>query len=206
MAVLAGGRASRLGGTKPGTALGRLPLIAYSLAAAREASLEAVVVAKRDTLLPPLDCVVICDRARDHHPLQGLIEALDYAARSGTQRSCVTVACDMPFVTAPLLAWLAREEPTGSLHGSATDQALVTEAGGHLQPLLARYQPHHRAALASALAEECSLTAAVRALRPRIVGELQLRRFGEPQRLCFSVNSEQDLALARSWLRADGMR
>ena len=49
VAVLAGGRGERIGGAKPTRALAGRALIDYPLSAAREARLETVVVAKRDT-------------------------------------------------------------------------------------------------------------------------------------------------------------
>jgi hypothetical protein len=76
----------------------------------------------------------------------------------------------------------------------------VTRAQGHLQPLLARYFPRHRAALHAALRSGSSLTAAAESLQPQIAGERELARFGDPRRLCFSVDSEEDLRLARQLL------
>jgi molybdopterin-guanine dinucleotide biosynthesis protein A len=107
----------------------------------------------------------------------------------------VALACDMPFVSASLLSWLARAGRVGTGEGGQRN-ALVTRANGHLQPLLARYFPDHRAALDEALRRGQSLTAAAESLRPQIAGERQLRRFGDPARLCFSVDSDDDLQRA----------
>ncbi|HEV2981203.1 MAG TPA: NTP transferase domain-containing protein [Solirubrobacteraceae bacterium] len=195
VAVLAGGRGSRLGGAKPTVPLGELPLIAHPLAAAREAALDAVVVAKPQTPLPPLECDVIYERAAGYHPLHGLLAALAEAAARSPDCACVALACDMPFVSASLLSWLARAGRVGTGEGGQRN-ALVTRANGHLQPLLARYFPDHRAALDEALRRGQSLTAAAESLRPQIAGERQLRRFGDPARLCFSVDSDDDLQRA----------
>ena len=54
VAVLAGGRGRRMGGPKALARARRRPLIARPLAAAAAAGLEAVVVAKAGTPLPPL--------------------------------------------------------------------------------------------------------------------------------------------------------
>jgi molybdenum cofactor guanylyltransferase len=202
VAILAGGRGRRLGGAKPTARLGRLPLIAHALAAARAAGLDAVVVAKPHTPLPALDCDVVYERAHGYHPLHGLLVALAQASARSEDCACVALACDMPFVGAPLLAWLAR---AGVGSGEAPqrvrcDQALVTCAQGHLQPLLARYFPRHRPALREALRSGSSLTAAAESLQPLIAGERELTRFGDPGRLCFSVDSEDDLRLARRLL------
>jgi molybdenum cofactor guanylyltransferase len=202
VAILAGGRGRRLGGAKPTARLGRLALIEHALGAACKAGLDAVVVAKPDTRLPPLECEVVYESEREHHPLHGLLAALDCAARRAPQCACVVLACDMPFVTAPLLAWLAGDGTDAAATPLVAADALVIRAQGHLQPLLARYFPAHRPALAEALRNGRSLTAAAESLRPRIAGERELTRFGDPARLCFSVDCDADLQLARRLLTA----
>jgi molybdopterin-guanine dinucleotide biosynthesis protein A len=200
VAILAGGRGSRLGGAKPMVRLGHLPLIGHVLAAARDAGLDAIVVAKPQTPLPPLECEVLHERAREHHPLHGLLAALDEAGGRSPDCPCVALPCDMPFVSAPLLAWLAQARRDGACACGRGRDALLTTAHGHLQPLLARYFPHHRSALDEALRAERSLTAAAESLRPQIADEHDLRRFGDPERLCFSVDSDEDLQRARRLL------
>lgn len=178
-AVLAGGAARRLGGAKATASLGGRPLIDYPLSALRRAGLEAVVVAKPATALPRLEVPVLREPAQPTHPLAGILAALRHAGG----RRLMVVACDMPLVTAPLLRWMA-----------ALDEPLaVPRAGGRLHPLLARYGAEHADALERALADGRSLSAAVSALEPRVVGETELRRFGEPERLLFNVNSPDDL-------------
>jgi len=189
VAVLAGGGGRRLGGEKPLAVLGGGPLIERPLAAAREAGLEAIVVAKRSTRLPPLAEPVLYEPERPRHPLCGVIAALELAARRSPAPAVVTLACDMPFLTGALLGWLA------SLDGVA-----MAEVGGRPQPLLARCLPEQLPILRAALGEQRSLRAAIGALSPRIVDERELSRFGDPERLCFNVNDADDLRLAEGWL------
>ena len=200
VAILAGGRGSRLRGAKPAARLGELPLIAHVLAAARTARLDAVVIAKPHTPLPALDCDVLFERAPGYHPLHGLLAALAEARARSADCACVALGCDMPFVSAPLLAWLAQPGDAGGQAAPRADRALVTRAQGRLQPLLARSFPHHRHALGEALRAGRSLTAAAQSLHPQIAGERELSRFGDPRRLCFSVDSGEDLQLARRLL------
>ena len=193
MAVLAGGRGARLGQPKPLAELGDRALICHPLAAARESAMPAVVVAKPGASLPRLGCEVLVEPETPLHPLCGVVAALELAERRG-YRSVVAVACDMPFLTGPLLAWLAS-------HGER-ERALVPRVGGHLQPLLARYPASQRPALQAALRQGCSLHDAVRRLDAAIPGEAQLARFGDPPRLCFNVNDAEDLRAARELLAA----
>jgi molybdenum cofactor guanylyltransferase len=189
VAVLAGGRGERLGGAKPTVPLGGRPLICHPLAAAREAGLEALVVAKPGTSLPEFPETVLHEPEQPRHPLCGVIGALEYAAKRSPAPAVVLIACDMPFVTGPLLRWLAE-----------LDSPAVAELEGQMQPLLARCLPRDLPLLREALAAERSLRAAISALEPRIVAEAELSRFGSPERLCFNVNDAADMARAEDWL------
>jgi molybdenum cofactor guanylyltransferase len=181
-AVLAGGRSRRMGSPKALVELAGRPLIAHVLEAVEAASLEPVVVAKRDSPLPSVSCRILRDSAEPIHPLQGLLTAL---AGSGG-RPVVALACDMPLVPPRLLKWLA------GLGG----EAAVVEATGRLQPLLARYEPAVAPALAAALARGASAQEAVSGLDPRIVTETELARFGDPELICLNVNTSADLERA----------
>ena len=186
-AVLAGGRGSRMGNAKAAVELGSRPLIEYPLSALAAAGVEAVVVAKPDSALPPLEAPVWTEPPEPGHPLCGILAAL---RRSG--RPVLAVGCDMPFVPGELLSWLA------ALPG----RLVVPSAGGRLQPLLARYDPSLEPALARALAAGSPLQRSLAELEPRCVTEEEVARFGSPRRLLFNVNSPEDLAVAERMLRA----
>jgi molybdopterin-guanine dinucleotide biosynthesis protein A len=183
--VLAGGRSRRFGGAKVLAELGGRPLISYPLAALSAAGLEPVVVAKRKSPLPGLDCPVLREPALPSHPLCGVVAAL----RWGGGRPAVVLGCDMPFVTAPLLAWLA-----------GLDGLVVPEVNDRLQPLLARYEPAHAGSLEIALRGGRSMHDAITALQPRILRERELERFGDCSRLFYNVNDPADLQVAERLL------
>lgn len=171
------------------TLLGGRPLICHPLAAARGAGLETVVVAKRSTRLPTLPERVLLEPDSPSHPLCGVLTALELAATRSPAPAVLLLACDMPFLASPLLAWL------GSLEGTA-----MVVLDGRPQPLLARCTPGHLPVLREALAERRSLTAAIEGLGPRLLRERELARFGSPERLCFNVNDAEDLRRAEEWL------
>lgn len=190
VAILAGGRGERLGGGKPAVALGGRPLICRPLQAAAEAGLEAVVVAKPSTELPPLEVRVLREPEEPRHPLCGVIAALRFAAAS-ERPAVLTLGCDMPFLTPPLLAWLAQ-----------LDGAAMAHVDRRAQPLLARVPVDGLSLLELALAGRRSLRAALLELGPSMLAEAQLQRFGDPPRLCFNINDRADLRTAEQWLAA----
>lgn len=199
VAVLAGGLGTRMGAAKAAVELGGRALIDYPLRAASRAGLDAIVIAKRSSELPALSVRVVYERDEPRHPLSGVIAALREVderarrSRAGGERgqlAVLAVACDMPFLTGRLLAWLA----------SIPADAVVTELGGALQPFPALYRFCHIATLERSLAREQALRATLELLRPRVVGEGDLHAFGEPSRLCFSVNDREDLETARGWI------
>ena len=181
--VLAGGAGRRIGGDKAIVELEGRPLLLYPLAVLRAVFDEVAVVAKRATVLPPLDADVTIWLEADEprHPLAGVVQAL----RCARGRPVVVVAGDMPFVTRGLVAALARERSRGAV-------AVVPHAGGRLQPLCARYDPRALTALAA-----CDFGAPVRdvvaALSPRIVDWPDDEPF-------FNVNHPEDILQAAALL------
>lgn len=197
VAVLAGGAGERLGGAKPEARLGGRPLIAHPIAAARAAGLQVAVVAKPSSPLPELDCEILCEPELPRHPLCGVLTALRHAndRATGADRAVIALACDMPFLTGALLTWLARQPG-----------AVAIEAQGSLQPLPARYVPAGLPLLQAALEQGLSMRAALAGIAPLRVGERELSRFGDPERLCFNVNEPSQLAVAERWLAEEATR
>jgi molybdenum cofactor guanylyltransferase len=143
-------------------------------------------VAKPGSPLPPLAVPRWDEPAEPVHPLTGIVAALT-AARG---RPVLAVACDMPFVTAELLADLAAR--AGPL--------VVPEVDGRLHPLLARWDPSLLPALRDALEREAPLRIVAAELDAQRIDEAELRRFGDPARLLFNVNAPGDLERAAAML------
>jgi molybdopterin-guanine dinucleotide biosynthesis protein A len=180
--VLAGGAGSRLGGAKATALLHGRPLIDHVIAAARAGGLEPVVVAKAASPLPPLDCRLLLEPDEPRHPLCGIVTAL----RELAEPALVVCACDMPFLTGELLAWLSQLEATFA----------VASSGGELQPLLGRYDASLLGRLDAALSEELPMREVARRLGAQVLGTAELERFGDPQVLCASINTPAELAAA----------
>jgi len=173
--VLAGGLSRRMGSPKALVPLGGKPLIAWPLAAAAEAGVEAVVVAKAGSALPPLDVPVWEEPASPAHPLTGLVAALERAA----PRAIVALACDMPFVPSDLIARLA-----------ALDAVAASPPG---EAFPARYEPAALPALRAGLLRE----AAVR----DVLGALGAVAIEADERALLGINDPVALARAEAALR-----
>lgn len=191
---------SRLGGGKAAVELAGRPLVDYPLAAIEAAGLGAVVVTKPGegpmpsrgsfvrlfrTKEPRDEVPVLEEPPEPRHPLCGIVAAL----RLG--RPIVAVACDLPFVAPDLIELLAE----------APEPLVVPTLGGRPQPLLARYEPRLLPELEEALEREEPLIRTVESLRPRLLTEDELARFGDPRRLLFNVNDPEDLREAEALLR-----
>ena len=182
--MLAGGAARRLGGAKVTALLGGRPLIAYPLAALRAAGLEAVVVAKPDTALPPASVLghaaVWREPEQPRHPLAGIVWALERAQG----RAVVVCPVDLPFVDAGLLSALLAAGRVGQ----------VAVAAG--QPLLGRFPAGVREALAAAGAAGDPAGATIASLQPVTVA------VSDPARTLFNVNTPAQLAAAEAMIGA----
>jgi molybdopterin-guanine dinucleotide biosynthesis protein A len=175
------------------------PLYSYPLAAIEAAGLDVVVCTKQGEAPPsrgsivvseptkePRDLVAVLEEpAEPRHPLCGIVAAL----RMG--RPVVAVACDLPFVAPGLIELLAE----------AREPLVVPTLDGRPQALLARYEPSRLPRLEAALEREEPLTRTVESLGPRLLGEDELGRFGDPRRLLFNVNEPDDLREAEALLR-----
>jgi molybdopterin-guanine dinucleotide biosynthesis protein A len=183
-AIMAGGRGTRIGGPKAAIELAGRPLIAYPIAAAIEAGLDPLVVAKPSSELPPLDCEVLIEPPEPVHPLTGIVAALGEVGEP-----LVVVACDLPLVPAALIAALAgREAP------------LVVPADPGPQPLIARYGPELLPRLRGWLETSAPLRRLAVELEAETIAGAELRSFGEPRSFLANVNDREDLARAEALL------
>jgi molybdopterin-guanine dinucleotide biosynthesis protein A len=143
-AIIAGGRARRLGGIDKGSLrIGGQTILERQLAVLRARFCRILLVAEQAPLDLPDDVQVIHDRvAGQQGPIAGIDAAL--GALLPDEDGVVCVGADMPFVTGLLLD-LVRDAAPDAL-------AVVPRRQGRGEPLLARYARAAAPAFAAALA------------------------------------------------------
>lgn len=185
LAILAGGRGRRLGGTPKGLLLreGR-PLLAHLLDL-RPAFDDVLLVTPDPAPYAGFGVRAVGDVVAQRGAPGGVHAAL---VQAGTPW-VLAVAADMPFVTAPVVALLLAER-------DAAVDAVGFELEGRLEPLLACYRTALAPAWDRALAGSPSFRALWALARARLLGAEALARVDPTGRAVVSVNTPED---ARRW-------
>ncbi|MFE9623903.1 NTP transferase domain-containing protein [Streptomyces sp. NPDC006527] len=188
--VLAGGGARRLGGAdKPAVRVGGRALLDRVLAACAAARTTVVVADPRPTVRP-------VRWTREDPPGAGPLAALGAGLRHATAERVVVLSADLPFLAADTVGQLL-----AALGDSGTEGALLTDADGRDQPLVAAYRTAAlRRELAALGGERGGLTGLP--LR-RLTAGLDLTRVPDPV-ASFDCDTWDDIATARARIREHG--
>jgi molybdenum cofactor guanylyltransferase len=192
-AILAGGRATRLDGAdKSALVVGGRSILDRQLAALDGVAGDVFVVGGTPSATDTVPRVA--DREAARGPLGGIQAALHHAAAAPV---VLIVACDLPFLSHPLLAHLVDR----ALARTADVDAVVPRRDGYLHPLCAAYNRRVRAAVDRRVAAG---TLAVRALldelRVDVIEPETLARLDPDGVLFWNVNTpdEYERACARA--------
>nr|BFD83782.1 NTP transferase domain-containing protein [Streptomyces sp. Xyl84] len=188
--VLAGGSARRLGGAdKPGVRVGGRALLDRVLGACADARTTVVVADPRPTARR-------VRWAREEPPGGGPLAALAAGLRHTTADLVVVLSADLPFLRPRTVRRLLTD-----LRASRADGALLTDADGRDQPLVAAYRaPALRRRLAVLTRENGTLTGLP--LR-RLTAALDLTRVRDDV-ASFDCDTWDDIATARARIREHG--
>lgn len=188
-AILAGGRATRMGRDKADILLGGVPLIEWVFDRVREVAEEVVVVGGPPRLghrgVPTLP-----DRYPGANAVGGIATALAHATETGGDDTWVLcVACDTPFLEPALLWLLAAQRENADI--------VVPRTAQGWEPLCALYRATCLPGFEQAIAKgNLRVLDAYAQVRCQTVGEEELRRVDPDLRSFFNVNRPGDLALA----------
>ncbi|APE22669.1 MULTISPECIES: NTP transferase domain-containing protein [Streptomyces] len=190
--VLAGGAAQRLGGAdKPGVRVGGRALLDRVLAACRGAGRTVVVGDPRPTVRP-------VHWTREDPPGGGPLAALGAGVAETRADVLLVLSADLPFLDEDtvrrLLAALA-DDP-------GAEAALLTDAGGRDQPLVAAYRS---GPLRRGLDELSRAHGGLTGLPLRfLAGNLHLTRVAAGPLASFDCDTWEDIATARARIREHG--
>jgi molybdenum cofactor guanylyltransferase len=196
--ILAGGRATRLGGRRKALLrIGDRPILERVLNALSPLADECLALVQ-DADLPAMQGLRLVVDPRAH---AGVLPALAHGLRIATGDVCLLVASDMPFVSRAAFA---------SLLGIAAEEAapvVVPYVDGHLEPMHAVVS---RRALLEAVesaqrAGEQRLFKVLQMLNPRLVDAAELRLVDPHLHTLFNVNTPEDLVLAERILRGQAV-
>lgn len=183
-ALLAGGRATRMGGAPKGLLrVGGQPIAARSVALFLRLFGKAMVVANDRAPYAALGAPVIADLL----PGRGAPGGLHAALTAADTQWVFAAGCDMPFLDERAIAFLAARRPGA--------EAVLVRAGGRLEPLHAFWSRACLPALERLLAGgEPSLRDLVRAVNARIVEEEEWRAVDPAGRSLENANTPEDAA------------
>lgn len=189
--VLAGGAAKRLGGAdKPGVRVGGRALLDRVLAACDEAARTVVVGGRRPTARP-------VRWAREEPPGGGPWPRSTRGCGASRPATVLVLSADLPFLGKPTVRRLVE-----TLDTSGREAALLTDADGRDQPLVAAYR-------AEPLRRELALLAteygSLRGLPLRLLpDELELARVDGDPLASFDCDTWEDISTARARIREHG--
>jgi molybdopterin-guanine dinucleotide biosynthesis protein A len=189
-AILAGGRARRLGGRdKSRLVVGGRTILAHQLDVLRQLVSRTVIVANDPEAFADAGVPVVPDAVPGSGSLGGI-----YTALADAGGPVLVLACDLPFVTAAFLARVIEA-------GRGADIAIPRGHDGY-QPLCANYAP----ACAGPLRRRIELGALkvvdlLADVRVRELGPEEIAPFDPDGLLLLNVNTADDLARAEQAAR-----
>jgi molybdopterin-guanine dinucleotide biosynthesis protein A len=190
--ILAGGKSRRMGGSpKALLPFGGRPLIEHIAETLRSVLSDCLVVTNTPELYASLRLPMVGDVFPEGGSLGGIYSGL--RAASGDAALCV--ACDMPFLSAPLVAYLA---------GQATEaDVVIPDAAGELQTLHAVYGKACLPAMERRLLRgELKIVGFFDDVRVLRVPADAVARLVDPDIAFMNLNTPEDLARARAlWAR-----
>jgi len=184
--VAAGGPSSRMGRDKALLPWGSSTLLGHAIERVAAACGDATVLCGPQARFEDQARVVI-----DRYPGRGPLAALHAALDATESEHVLLLAVDMPRVPVALLEHLAASADSGDV--------VVPRSGNRVEPLCATYSARclehvHR----SIEAGQNKMTSFWESLVVCEIGELELRRFGDPAALFVNVNAPRDYEALRA--------
>jgi molybdopterin-guanine dinucleotide biosynthesis protein A len=187
-AILAGGQARRLGGVeKSALVVGTESILDRQLSLLRPLTPHILIVTTDRARIAQTDVRVAIDRVPGAGALGGIYTALMEAPTE----QVIVIGCDMPFVTAPFLTFLAAR--------GAEHEAVVPADTRGRHPLCASYSRSTASRFRARIdAGQLRVLDALADVAVQELGPDELAPFNRDGRLLFNVNTPDDYAHAQS--------
>jgi molybdenum cofactor guanylyltransferase len=205
--LLAGGESSRMGRNKALLELNGEPLIqrAANLLTALVSSISLVISATQPANSKNTDpysnfgLPTLVDSWPSAGPLGGIATALA-AAQS---KSCLILACDMPFLTREWLTFLLDQSARSESENSKPIDVIIPETNRGLEPLCAIYRATCAPILAATLDRGVrKVTDALSGLNLQRIDENEWRKFSPDGNLFGNLNTWRDYLEAQQRLKS----
>jgi molybdenum cofactor guanylyltransferase len=190
VAIQAGGRSERMGRDKALVPLGGRPLITHVLERAAPLGDDILV-----TTNAPKDYAFLggVRLVPDERPGSGALAGLRTALGAARREVVLVLACDLPFVSVPLLRHM--------LHLAEEAEAVVPRWRGELEPLHAVYRRSCLPAIDQALgAGQRRMISFLPAVRSVFVEQDRVASFEASGLTFFNINTPRDLQKAEAML------
>ncbi|MGI6468918.1 MAG: molybdenum cofactor guanylyltransferase [Syntrophomonadaceae bacterium] len=186
VAILSGGKSSRMGINKALASLNGIKVIEYILARLKPYFDELLIVTNEPELYEKYPARVITDIFPRKGPIAGI-----HAALMNTSRTEIFVlSCDMPFVNTDVINYM--------MERAADYDSVVPVIGGRLQPTAAVYNQSCVPLLTDCLKKDkLKLTRIFDDLNALYLDETDLARFGPVAEVFFNINDLAALDKAR---------
>ncbi len=189
LVIQAGGKSSRMGENKGLMQFMGVPLIQRVFERTKDIAREVLIVSNDPEELAFLDVTLVSDSIVGKGAIGGLYTAMDKAS----SEYVAVIACDLPFVSAPILSEGAR-----LLEETGADVAIPRVEGDFFEPLHAVYRREtcKRAILQAIQADQRRLISWFPSVRVVEMDEILCKQL-DPARLAFfNINNKEDFLLA----------
>ncbi len=189
--LLAGGRGERLGADKASLELGGVALAQRAVSRLAQVSDDVIVVRRPGQELDAQGARITQDLA----PHSGVLAGMAAGLQAARHDWAIVAACDMPFLNADLLAYMATLTEGYDI--------VVPDRPVGLEPLHALYHRRCLPAILRTLDEgRGRVIRFYRELCVRHVPPADLDRYDPLGRSFFNINTPEDLAQAEAWVGA----
>ena len=187
--VLAGGKSSRLGRSKPLQIIAGKSLIQWVIDRLATFSTEIIIATAQGEAIPCSSHVTV-KTVGDIHPGKGPLGGIHSGLVASSSSQAVVVGCDTPFLSVGLLQYMTKTSPGLDI--------VVPRIKDKVEPLCAVYSKNCVAPIEELLKQdELQIIELFRMVRVGYVEEQEIDDFDPEHLSFFNINSQADLERAR---------